>query len=205
MAKKLTFAQLEQNARQKLAKAVQRGRRDEIQGAKLALANVVRGQKQQERAEQQKQAEKQEQKRQLEERRKAPKTEAERRSAASAKGWQTRKKIAAFSGRIFVVDDLGELFPKSRSDLTTGEKLNQDIILRDFAVGSSVWGTYEVAPDAASAQFWCGVVVYQDASGETAYRYIPRALTEQEAVANIEALSLDYKAKNQVCAVVPLL
>ena len=193
------------SAQQSLARAKQRGRVDEIRAASAAIGRAkqrqTREQTQRLEAQAQKQAATQEQQR----RRTAPQTPSERRSAASAKGWQTRRKLAGFSGYIFAVHDNGELFNQRRSDLSAAERENQDTVLRDFAPGQVVWGTYTVADSPEQARFWCGVIIYNDENGEQQYRYIPRALTEQEAMANVEALAKDYKVKAQICAVVPLL
>lgn len=192
-------------AQQALTRAKQRGRVDEIRSAAAAIGRAVQRQsrEQSERLAAQllREAEQAEQQR----RRAEPRTPAERRSAASAKGWQTRRKLAGFSGYIFAVHDNGELFSQRRSDLSAAERDNQDTILRDFAPGAVVWGTYTVADSPEKAQFWCGVIVYTDENGEQQYRYIPRALTESEALANVEALAQDYKQKAQICAIVPLL
>lgn len=192
-------------AQRSLERAKQRGRVDEIRAAALAIGRARQRQLREDMAalaaETAKQMQQQERQRKLTQ----PQTPAERRSAASFKGWQTRRKLSGFSGYIFAVHDNGELFSQRRSDLSAAERDNQDTVLRDFAPGQVVWGTYTVADSPEQARFWCGVIVYNDENGEQQYRYIPRALTESEAMANVEALAKDYKVKAQICAVVPLL
>ena len=192
-------------AQQALARAKERGRVDEIRSAAAAIGRAVQRQMRDDMAalaaETAKQMQRQERQRKLTQ----PQTPSERRSAASAKGWETRRKLAGFSGYLFAVHDNGELFSQRRSDLSAAERRNQDTVLRDFAPGAVVWGTYTVADSPEKAKFWCGVIVYTDENGEQQYRYVPRALTESEALANVEALAQDYKQKAQICAIVPLL
>lgn len=209
-------------AQAQLDRAKQRGRRDEIRNAALAIGRAKQVLQRENAKQLAKQAETARAAAERAERLANPKTPQERRSAAAAKGWQTRRerelrserakaaenvkvRHRAGSVRIFAVDDGGGIWPTQRNQLDAQEQIAADVIADAFGAGSKVFGTYTVAENEDDARYWVGVVVWIDDFGNPQYRYTPRGLSLDEVIDNVEALTLDYGRKNQVCAAVPLL
>ena len=207
-----------------LAKAKQRGRRDEINRAALAVGRAKQAVQRDNAKQLAEQAEKTREQEERRERLENPQTDAERRSAAAVKGWETRrrnqlereravvqdntpKRLRAGPLRVFALDDRGEMWPTRRTELNSDEQEAYDAIISAFGTGREMFKTYTVAAPDETPKYWIGAVVWIE-NGEVQYRFTPRALTEREATVNVEALAntdSGGKGRQQVCAVIPLL
>lgn len=209
-------------AQAKLDRAKSRGRRDEIRNAALAIGRAKQAIARDNARELERQAAKAREQAARAERLANPTTAAERRSAAAARGWETRRanELARKRGdvqgklparrksalRVFAVDDDGQIWPTRREQMTVEEQRAYLSIISAFSAGETVFGVYTVAGPDEEPRYWIGCVVWIDDAGVTQYRFTPRGLSEGEVLDNVEALAGDYgKGKGQVCVVIPLL
>jgi small-conductance mechanosensitive channel len=203
-----------QRAIAQLDRAKQRGRRDEIRNAALAIGRAKQAVARDNARELEKQAAAARNAAARAERLANPQTPAERRSAAAAKGWETRRanalarqrgevkaatpKRRASALRVFAVDDDGQIWPTRREQMTVAEQRAYLSIVSAFSAGETVFGSYTVAGPDEEPRYWIGCVVWIDEAGMTQYRFTPRGLSESEV--------LDKgKGQGQVCVVIPLL
>jgi hypothetical protein len=211
-----------QRAVAQLDRAKARGRRDEIRTAALAIGRAKQAIARDNARELERQAAAAREAAARAERLANPQTPAERRSAAAAKGWETRRandlarqrgevkaakpKRRATALRVFAVDDDGQIWPTRRAELTGSEQSAYDAIAAAFQHGETVFGVYTVAGPDEEPRYWIGCVVWIDDAGVTQYRFTPRGLSEGEVLDNVEALAGDYgQGQGQVCVVIPLL
>jgi len=209
-----------------LERAKQRGKVTEIRAAALTVGRARQAAQRENARELERQAAKQRDQQARAERLANPQTPQERRSAAAAKGWATRRANQLERERgavadqlpraqrespsgltIFAVDDQGQIWPTVRDQLTDSEQFCADTILQAFQPGAEVFKVYTVASDEESARFWFGVIVWIDDNGEQKWAFTPRGLTRDEVMANVQGLAQRNsggKDRTQVCAVFPV-